>query len=240
MYREKQNNPDQTIDQYFTNDKMYVATDCIIFGFDEGVLKLLIFKRRVEPKKDEWSLIGSFVRLDEDVSSAAQRVLEDITGLSNVFMEELRTYGAVDRDPGFRVISVAQYALMRIKDQDKELVQKHGAVWHDIDELPPLVLDHDQMVKDALEKLKAKARIQPIGFELLPEKFTIPQLQQLYEAIYRQQFDARNFRKKVLSNNVLIKLEEKDKSSSKRGAFFYKFDHQRYEKLMKSGFSFEI
>lgn len=240
MNLEKQNATGQKIDQYSINEKMYVATDCIIFGFDRGALKLLIFKRRVEPKKGEWSLIGSFVRLDEDVSTAAQRVLEEITGLSNIYMEELKTYGAVDRDPGYRVISVAQYALMRIKDQDKELVQQHGAVWHDIDELPTLVLDHDEMVKDALEKLKAKARIQPIGFELLPEKFTIPQLQQLYEAIYRQRFDARNFRKKVLSNNVLIKLEEKDKSSSKRGAFYYKFDHQRYEKLMKSGFSFEI
>lgn len=240
MNLEKQNATGQKIDQYSINEKMYVATDCIIFGFDRGALKLLIFKRRVEPKKGEWSLIGSFVRLDEDVSTAAQRVLEEITGLSNIYMEELKTYGTVDRDPGYRVISVAQYALMRIKDQDKELVQQHGAVWHDIDELPTLVLDHDEMVKDALEKLKAKARIQPIGFELLPEKFTIPQLQQLYEAIYRQRFDARNFRKKVLSNNVLIKLEEKDKSSSKRGAFYYKFDHQRYEKLMKSGFSFEI
>ncbi len=219
---------------------MYVATDCIIFGFDEGKLKLLIFKRRVEPRSGEWSLIGSFVKLDEDVSEAAKRVLAEITGLENVFMEQLRTYGAANRDPGFRCISIAQYALMRIDDSDKHLVEKHGAHWYDIDQKPSLVLDHDQMVKDALESLKRKARYQPIGFELLPEKFTIPQLQKLYEAIYQKELDARNFRKKVLSHNVLIKLDEKDKSSSRRGAFFYKFDHKTYQKLINAGYNFEI
>ena len=240
MYREKQSSTEEVRDYYSNNDKMYVATDCIIFGFDEGILKLLIFKRRVEPKKGEWSLIGSFVKINEDVSTAAQRVLEEITGLDDVFMEELQTYGAADRDPGFRCISIGQYALIRIKEYDRELVKQHGAVWHDVDALPPLVLDHDQMVKDALDKLKVKARIQPIGFELLPEKFTIPQLQQLYEAIYPKELDPRNFRKKVLSNNVLVKLDEKDKSSSKRGAFYYKFDRLTYEKLQKSGYNFEI
>ncbi len=227
-------------DFYQEKDKMYVATDCIIFGFDSGNLKLLIFKRRVEPFKGEWSLIGSFVKLQEDVSGAAKRVLEEITGLKNVFMEELKSYGNANRDPGYRCVSIGQYALIRLSEYDKELVEEHGAVWHDIDELPKLVLDHDQMVQDALEKLKAKARFQPIGFELLPEKFTIPQLQSLYEAIYQKELDTRNFRKKVLSNNVLIKLDEKDKSSSKRGAFLYKFDHDSYKNLTKRGYDFEI
>lgn len=227
-------------DFYKQPDKMYVATDCIIFGFDSGKIKLLVFKRRVEPVQDQWSLIGSFVKFDEDVTQAAKRVLQEITGLNNVFMEELKSYGAADRDPGYRCISIGQYALIRINDYDRELVEKHGAHWFDIDELPSLVLDHDQMVKDALERLKQKARYQPIGFELLPEKFTIPQLQQLYEAIYRRQLDSRNFRKKVLSHNVLIKLDEKDKSTSRRGAFLYKFDHMTYKKLMKSGYNFEI
>lgn len=240
MYSEKQDSAKEIVDHYQQKDKMYVATDCIIFGFDDGVLKLLIFRRRVDPLRGEWSLIGSFVKLNEDVTTAAARVLEEITGLRNVFMEELKAYGSADRDPGYRCISIAQYALIRINDYDKELVEKHNAVWHNLDELPGLVLDHGQMVKDALEKLKRKARIQPIGFELLPEKFTIPQLQNLYEAIYQKKLDARNFRKKVLSNNVLIKLEEKDKSTSKRGAFLYKFDHKNYERLIKSGYNFEI
>lgn len=227
-------------DFYAPQDKMYVATDCIIFGFEDGKLKLLVFKRRVEPLMGEWSLIGSFVKLNEDVDEAAQRVLEEITGLKNIFMEQLKSYGAANRDPGYRCVSIGQYALIRINDYDKELVEKHGAHWYDIDELPNLVLDHNQMVIDALEKLKQKARYQPLGFELLPEKFTIPQLQQLYEAIYQKELDARNFRKKALSNNVLIKLEEKDKTSSRRGAFLYKFDDKTYQRLIQSGYNFEI
>lgn len=219
---------------------MYVATDCVIFGFDEGNLKLLIFKRRVKPLMDVWSLIGSIVRHEEDVQDAAKRVLKEFTGLDGVFMEELKSYGKADRDPGARCISIAQYALIRISEYDKELVKRHGADWYDIDEVPELVLDHNQMVKDALERIKRKARYKPIGFELLPEKFTIPQLQRLYEAVYREQLDARNFRKKVLSLNVLIKLNEKDKSTSKRGAFLYKFDYKNYQKLLKDGFNFEI
>jgi len=230
----------QSKDYYVQQDKMYVATDCIIFGFDDGKLKLLIFKRRVEPLMGEWSLIGSFVKIDEDVDEAAKRVLFEITGLENVFMEGLKTYGKADRDPGFRCISIGQYALIRIEDYDKELVEKHGAHWYELDQIPNLVLDHNQMVQDALGRLRRKARYQPIGFELLPEKFTIPQLQQLYEAIYQNELDARNFRKKVLSYNVLIKLEEKDKSSSRRGAFLYKFDDINYQKLLKSGYNFEI
>lgn len=227
-------------DFYGPENKMYVATDCVIFGFDEGNLKLLIFKRRVKPLRDVWSLIGSIVRHEEDVQDAAKRVLKEFTGLDGVFMEELKSYGKADRDPGARCISIAQYALIRISEYDKELVKRHGADWYDIDEVPELVLDHNQMVKDALERIKRKARYKPIGFELLPEKFTIPQLQRLYEAVYREQLDARNFRKKVLSLNVLIKLNEKDKSTSKRGAFLYKFDYKNYQKLLKDGFNFEI
>lgn len=230
----------QQNDYYIKEDRMYVATDCVIFGFDEGSLKLLIFKRRVEPLKGKWSLIGSFVKEDEDVQHAAKRVLEEITGLSGVYMEELRTYGAADRDPGSRCISIAQYALIRIGEQDKELVESHGAHWYDIDEVPELVLDHNQMVKDALDRIKRKARYRPIGFELLPQKFTIPQLQRLYEAVYRQQFDARNFRKKVLSLNVLKKLDEKDKTTSRRGAYLYQFDHTNYQQLLQQGFNFVI
>ena len=227
-------------DFYSKNDKMYVATDCIIFGFDEGKLKLLIFKRRVEPLKNSWSLIGSFVKLNEDVAQAAKRVLKEITGLGNVFMEELKSYGKAERDPGYRSISIGQYALIRLDDYDKKLVQKHGAHWYEIDKVPTLVLDHNQMVEDALERLKRKARYKPIGFELLPEKFTIPQLQQLYEAIYQKDLDARNFRKKVLSLNVLVKLDEKDKSTSRRGAFLYKFDYKNYQELLESGYDFKI
>lgn len=240
MYREKTEPEVLKRDAYAHNEKMYVATDCIIFGFDQGNLKLLLFKRRVKPLEGEWSLIGSFVKLEEDVSAAAERVLEEITGLKNVFMEQLKVYGAADRDPGYRCVSVGQYALIRLNEYDKELVKEHGAAWYDVKELPPLVLDHGQMVHDALEKLKHKARYQPLGFELLPEKFTIPQLQSVYEAIFQKELDSRNFRKKVLSHNVLVKLDEKDKLSSKRGAYLYKFDHKRYKNLIKKGYDFQV
>jgi len=229
-----------TKDLYQVKEKMYVATDCIIFGFHEGKLKLLIFKRRVAPLQGEWSLIGSFVQLDEDLEVAGQRVLNEITGLENVFMQQLKTYGKKDRDPGYRCISVAQYALIRIDEYDEKLVEEHGAHWYEIENLPSLILDHNNMVQDALLQLKQNARYKPIGFELLPEKFTIPQLQILYEAIYQRELDARNFRKKVLSLNVLEKLDEKDKTTSKRGAFLYKFNYENYQKLLKSGYNFEI
>ena len=227
-------------DLYQIREKMYVATDCIIFGFHEGKLKLLVFERQVEPLKGSWSLVGSFVRLDEDLEVAGQRVLEEATGLKEVFMQQLKTYGKQDRDPGYRCISVAQYALIRVEDYIDKLEKHYGARWFEIDDLPELVLDHDQMVQDALEQLRHNARHRPIGFELLPEKFTIPQLQNLYEAIYQKPLDARNFRKKVLSLNVLEKLEEKDKSGSKRGAFLHKFNKENYLQLLKAGYNFEI
>ncbi|MCM4155629.1 NUDIX domain-containing protein [Gramella sp. AN32] len=227
-------------DLYQVKEKMYVATDCIIFGFDAGRLKLLLFKRELAPLVGEWSLIGSFVRLDEDLDIAAKRVLKNTTGLENVYMEQLKSYGKKDRDPGYRCISVAQFALIRLEDHDEKLVEEHGAHWHDIMKLPHLILDHQEMVQDALERIRQKARFQPIGFELLPEKFTIPQLQMLYEAIYQKELDSRNFRKKLMALNVLVKLDEKDKSGSKRGAFLYKFNNGNYQKLLKSGYNFEI
>lgn len=229
-----------TNDYYAENEKMYVATDAVVFGFDNGKLKLLIFKRRVNPNQGQWSLIGSFVKLEEDVDEAAQRILTEITGLKDVFFEQTKTYGKSNRDDGFRCISIAQYALIRINEYDRDLVEKHGAFWYELKDLPKLVLDHNEMVDDALAKLRTRARHQPIGFELLPEKFTLPQLQQLYEAIYQRDLDPRNFRKKVLSLKVLKKLDEKDKSSSKKGAYLYTFDENNYQNLIESGYNFEI
>ncbi len=227
-------------DWYAPEKKLYVATDCIIFGFDNGILKLLVFQRHVEPFKGMLSLIGSFVKPNEAVNDAARRVLKDITGLDNIFMEELKTYSEVERDPGARCISIAQYALIRIEEYDKALVEEHGASWYEVEKLPKLVLDHDVMIKDALYKLQEKARFHPIGFELLPKKFTIPQLQKLYEAIFQKVFDTRNFRKKLLSLKLLIPLNEKDKSSSKKGAFLYKFDYKKYKRLEEKGFNFSL
>lgn len=225
---------------YDKKDKFFVAVDCIIFGFDKGKIKLLVFNRKIDPFKGAVSLVGSFVRIGETVSEAAVRILKEFTGLENVYMKELSTYSSVDRDPGYRCISVAQYALIRIDNDIKTLIEERGAKWFDIENIPELVLDHNEMVIDTLERIQKIARYEPIGFELLPKKFTIPQLQTLYEAIYRRKLDPRNFRKKILSLDVIIKLHEKDKTGSKKGAFLYKFDYKKYTDLQKSGYNFEI
>ncbi|WP_299217939.1 NUDIX domain-containing protein [uncultured Aquimarina sp.] len=228
------------MNSYQEKDKFYVAVDCIIFGFEDGKLKLLVFNRKINPFKDSLSLIGSFVKIGESVSEASKRVLKESTGIQNVYMKELKTYSSVDRDPGFRCVSIAQYALIRINEYIKNTVKENQAAWFDIDTIPNLILDHNLMVSDALQRIEEIARYKPIGFELLPEKFTIPQLQALYEAIYRKPLDPRNFRKKILSFDVIIKLEEKDKSGSKKGAYLYKFDRIKYQRLQESGYNFEI
>jgi len=229
--------------EYYQNqDKLLVAVDSIIFGFDEGQheLKLLILKRRFEPAKGGWSLMGGFVNKNESVDDAAKRIVFQLTGLQDVYMEQLFTFGDVTRDPGGRIVSVAYYSLIKINDYDRELVKEHGASWIPVSELPDLIFDHSVMVEKAIRKLRIRARTQPIGFELLPEKFTIPQLQGLYEAIYQVPFDKRNFRRKILSMGLLEKLDEKEKESSRKGAFYYRFNKRKYKELLKRGFNFEL
>jgi len=225
---------------YDGQEKLLVAVDCVIFGFDDNTIKLLLFNRKVQPLEGEWSLIGSFVNEKESVKEAAERVLEESTGLSEVYLEELGSFGQVDRDPGARVLSLVYSALIRIEEYDVDLVERHGAKWFDYDKIPQLILDHNQMVDLAIQKLRRKAKYQPLGFELLPEKFTIPQLQLLYECIFQRKLDKRNFRRKILRMNILKKLEEKDKLHSKKGAFLYEFDRQKYEGLQEKGILFEI
>lgn len=228
------------MDLYDSKYKFYLAIDCIIFGFDDGKLKLLVFNRKIDPFKGELSLIGSFIRVGESVQDASNRVLLEVTGLKNMYLKELKTYSAVERDPGYRCISIAQFALIRINDDIEKIVKEKKAKWFDVNAIPKLILDHNLMANDALKRLEKIARHAPIGFELLPEKFTIPQLQTLYEAIYRRKLDPRNFRKKIVSFDVIVKLEEKDKTSSKKGAFLYRFDHNKYKKLQESGYNFEV
>jgi 8-oxo-dGTP diphosphatase len=217
-----------------------VAVDCIIFGFDEDGLKLLLIKRKFEPCKEQWSLMGGFVSEGENIDDSAKRVLFDLTGLTNVYLEQLFTYGDISRDPAGRVISVAYFALIKTDDFDAATGEQHGAKWVNIIHKPNLIFDHDIMVEKALARLKRRVKNQPIGFELLPEKFTLPQLQKLYEAIFQEEFDKRNFRRRILSMDLLIKLDEKDKVNSKKGAFKYMFDMNRYNELVSTGFYFEV
>jgi len=225
---------------YSENPKFFVAVDCIIFGFSDGELSLLLFKRNIEPAKGCWSLPGGFVKEHESAEEAASRVLLTLTGLNQLYLEQLRVYSDEDRDPGERVLSVAHYALVNVEDYNRELVQKHNAYWRNINDLPVLIFDHDEMVQAALKRLRRKASTEPLGFNLLPEKFTVPQLQALYEAIYGRSIDKRNFRKKIQTMDFLEKSDEKDKSSSKRGAFLYTFNKELYEKAIQEGFSFTL
>ncbi len=216
---------------YSEHPRFHVAVDCIIFGFDMGELKLLIHKRNFEPEKGRWSLFGGFLTEDESLEAAAYRILKELTGLEKVYMKELQTYGDIERDPAGRVISVAYYALIPAHRYSEEYSKQYGATWVSLKKLPTLIMDHNEMVEKGLRRLRRRASVEPIGFELLPKKFTIPQLQSLYEAIYQSHLDKRNFRKKIFSLNVLIKLNEKDKSTSRKGAFLYKFDKRKYDRL---------
>lgn len=222
--------------------KILVAVDAIIFGFNENEheLKLLLLKRQFAPEKGNWSLMGGFVDPEESLDNAAQRIVKKLTGLGQVYMEQLYAFGDVNRDAGGRIISVAYFSLLKINEHDSELVKKHGASWISISEVPQLIFDHEEMVKRALRKLRIRARTQPIGFELLPGKFTIPQLQRLYEAIYQIPFDKRNFRRKLLAMGLLEKLDEKEKETSKKGAFYYQFNKTKYEELLERGFNFDL
>lgn len=225
---------------YQDQPKIYVAVDCIIFGYLQHELNILLLSRDFEPEKGKSSLIGGFVGEKESLDEAAQRILFELTGLKDVFLEQLYTFGEVERDPGERVISVAYYALLKVQDLDQDHVEKHGAHWCPFNQCIDLIFDHRNMMERALKRLQRRAKSQPIGFELLPRNFTIPQLQNLYELIYQKEFDNRNFRKKLLAMNILEKLDIKDKSTSKKGAYLYKFDKKKYNKFLEKGFLFDM
>ena len=218
---------------YSINPKFYVSVDCIIFGFYEGELNLLLLKRNFEPALGEWSLMGGFVQENESVDDAAKRVLAELTGLDQVYMEQVSSFGAIDRDPGERVVSIAYYALININEYDRELVQRHNAFWVNINELPPLIFDHQAMVEQARALMQQKASVAPIGFNLLPKLFTLSQLQSLYEAIYGEAIDKRNFRKRIAEMDYIEKTDLIDKTSSKRGAALYQFNEKVYHKAPK-------
>ena len=208
--------------------KVWLSVDCIIFGFDEGKLKILIGKRKMDPGRGEWSLYGGFVASDESVDDAATRTLYELTGLRNLYMRQVGAFGNVDRDPGERVVSVAYYALINVKDYDDELRREHGVEWIDINEIPQLYSDHNEMVNKARKMMQQKLANEPVGFRLLPSLFTLTQLQKLYEAVNGEELDKRNFRKRIKEMDFIEKTELIDKTSSKRGAHLYRFNKRVY------------
>ncbi|MDE6334934.1 MAG: NUDIX hydrolase [Muribaculaceae bacterium] len=211
------------INHYSHLSKFYVAVDCIIFAVIHGKLHLLLVKRNFEPEMGKWSLIGGFVNDDESVDVAAKRVLGELTGLDNVFIRQLGAFGEIDRDPGARVISVAYFALLNLADVDQEAVSQHNATWVAVDALPPLGFDHQEMIDRALDVMRRKILTGSFAFNLLPEFFTLTQLQTLVESVTGKELDKRNFRKSI-SDNPFIELTGLiDKSTSKRGARLYRY-----------------
>ncbi|WP_342332734.1 NUDIX domain-containing protein [Pedobacter sp. FW305-3-2-15-E-R2A2] len=223
---------------YTEQTRVLVAVDCIIFGFDGEQLKILLIKRGFQPAKDQWSLMGGFVEADENLYGAAERILFQLTGLKDLYLEQLKAYGNPDRDPIERTISVAYFALIDINKYKTQISDRYHAEWFLINDAPSLIFDHDIMVEEAKKRIRYKAALHPILFELLPKKFTIPQLQNLYEQVYNTKIDNRNFIRKVNSTDLLIKLTEKDKSSSKRGAFYYTLDKNKYKAKFQSFLNF--
>jgi 8-oxo-dGTP diphosphatase len=218
-----------------------LTVDCVVFGFDEGELKVLFIERGIAPFKGQWAIPGGFVRVDETLDEAARRELEEETGLSDVFLEQLYTFGEVKRDPRERVISVAYYALVKLAAaHTKAATDAADARWFPVSEVPSLAFDHADILEMALARLRGKLRWQPVGFELLPAKFTLSQLQHLYEAVLGEPLDKRNFRKKVLGLDLLIPLKETQMNGAHRPAQLFRFDPVKYQRLTKRGFHFEI
>jgi 8-oxo-dGTP diphosphatase len=220
--------------KYSSQSKLLAAIDCIIFGFDGQDLKILLIKRGFEPKRGQWSLMGGFIKKNEGLEEGAARILKQLTGLEGIYLEQLHAFGDPGRDPIERTISVAYFALIDIHQYEKQLSHEYHAEWFNLNKFPRLIFDHNKMVEMAKEKLRYKAGMHPILFELLPPKFTLPQLQTLYEEIYSTTFDKRNFSRKLLSTRLLVKQKEKDKENSKKGAYYYKLDKRRYEKKFQA------
>ncbi len=214
---------------YKEHSKMFVSVDCIIFGFESNRLKILLGKRKMDPGRGELSLYGGFVEENESLDEAANRTLKSLTGLDNLYMKQVGAFGAVNRDPGERVISVAYCALINVKDYDKTLQQEHELEWFDVEKLPQLYSDHNDMVKKAILLLRRRISTEPLSFNLLPELFTLTQLQHVYEAILGEEIDKRNFRKKIKTIDFIEKTDKIDKLTSKRGAALYCFNRKAYE-----------
>jgi len=218
-----------------------VTVDCVLFGLDEEDLKVLLIQRDLEPFAGRWALPGGFVHIGESPEESARRELKDETGVKNVFLEQLYTFGHPDRDPREHIISIAYYALVNLNDHEiLAATDAREAAWFEIDDIPNLAFDHDLILKTAYERLSGKVRYQPIGFELLPNKFTLRQLQKLYEKVLDRSIDKRNFRKKILGMGILEELDEVETDVSHRAARLYRFNKSKYNDMLKKGVNFEI
>lgn len=218
-----------------------LSIDCVVFGYHEGEIKVLLVQRDAEPFKGHWALIGDLVEPDKTLEEAANNVLESLTGLKNIYMKQFFTFGSVERHPLGRVVTVGYFSLVNSIDyQPIASSWAKSAEWININNLPELAFDHYQILQKGIETLKNEVRHKPTGFELLPKKFTLLEIQLLYEALLGYKFDKSNFRKKILEMNILRPLNEVKLNVSHRPAKLFEFDEKRYRMLEKEGFSFEF
>lgn len=218
-----------------------LTVDCVVFGWSGDALELMLVRRGAEPFRGRWALPGGFVHIGEDLEEAARRELEEETGTSQLYLEQLYTFGDPGRDPRGRVITVAYYALVSLADHPvRGGSDAEAAAWFPTSDPPPLAFDHGEIVRLARERLRGKVRYAPIGFELLPSRFTLTQLQRLYEVILERELDKRNFRKKVLSLDLLVATGEHETGVARRAAQLYRFDRRKYRELTRAGFEFAI
>jgi len=224
--------------KYAGQARILLAVDCIIFGFDGDTLKILLIKRGFEPEKGNWSLMGGFVQEKESLDQASSRILKQLTGLEGVYLEQLYTFGQPERDPMERTVSIAYFALLDIHKYETQISSDYHAEWFPLRAIPKLIFDQQDMVAQAQNKIRYKAALHPILFELLPAKFTLPQLQTLYQEVFNATIDKRNFSRRVLATKLLVKLDDKDKAGSKRGAFYYRLNKENYSAAFQAFISF--
>lgn len=225
----------------YSHPRPALTVDCVVFGFDEGALKVLLVRRGVRPFEGCWALPGGFVHVEEALEDAARRELREETGVDRVFLEQLYTFGRVDRDPRERVVSVAYYALVPLAGHAPcAATDARDAAWFEVRDTPRLAFDHAEILDTAFMRLRGKVRYQPIGFELLPPKFTLTDLQRVYETILERPLDKRNFRRKILAMNLLDELDEVQRDVAHRAARLYRFNPGKYRRLVREGFNFEI
>ncbi len=222
------------------DDKLFLAVDCIIFGFDDEDLKVLLVQRDFEPEKGKWSLMGGFLKKDETLDDAAARILFRLTGMHDIYLEQLYAWSEVNRDPVARTISTSYFAIVNIEKHHEKSKDNFKAKWFSLSKVPNLIFDHDEMLAKAVRRLRRRTSINPIGFELLPEKFTMRQLQKLYETILDKELDKRNFINKIKSMDILIKLKEKDMTSSTKGSYLYQFDQAKYDEKQTNDFYLKL
>jgi 8-oxo-dGTP diphosphatase len=225
----------------YSYERPALTVDCVVFGYEEDELKVLLIQRDIEPYKNVWALPGGFVRINETLEDAAIRELKEETSVENIYMEQLYSFGELNRDPRERVVTVSYYALVKLSEHKaKGGTDAADAKWYSIKDLPKLAFDHKEIIEVAFRRLQGKVRYEPVGFELLPKKFLFSAIEHLYETILQRKIDRRNFRKKMLSMGIIKQLEVQQENVAHRKGFYYSFDKREYEKMKKKGFNFEI